>query len=454
MLGDTNTAEAVERLRAYPLLEALFTRRSRRISRGASFEAGVLTYSSEHDPQPLSALEEAVLIAGTSRTGNTFADSPFHDEKGGPLLPTPLMSVSAGASASPDQAFPTYFFMWNDSGTYFIRHADENEEPVNLFELGADELIEYVEGLKVKVLDHRPEFPRRFPFYLGRNRYSSNVPGSTVFTPVVEATKQYINGLFLILSHPDGERPSVLDDFNFYRPAGCGKWIRSGFLTRDLKMPLSLYGKGRVDYESLLLVQNLALVSAAIGVGGWLHSTFPPLMLLGGTEYGSGLGFRFEETNVGGPKALARAVRLRRMLRPFPAGMPNPVGLDGVLESYCPPYHKDMDAAIDAFIEQKVGPTGIYEDPRFFSRLFKPEHVAAFMQQTPRYKEETIACVRAICNYIYDRYGRFPAHCNAIEASGICFQAHHIDADFYDRFFRHEYSRAEREHQRVWHGED
>jgi len=65
-----------------------------------------------------------------------------------------------------------------------------------------------------------------------------------------------------------------------------------------------------------------------------------------------------------------------------------------------------------------------------------------------------VACLRAICNYIYDRYGRFPAHCNAIEAPGICFQVHHVDSDYYDRFFQPRYSRAERDHQRVWHGED
>jgi len=354
MLADRTLIEAIERLRAYPLLEALFTRRSRRISRGASFRSGVLTFSSAHDPQPVSPLEEAVLIAATSRTGVTFADSPFLDEEGGPLLPTPLMSASAGASASPDQAFPTRFFMWNDSGTYFIRHPEESAPPVNAFELAAEELLAHVEGLKVKVSDRRPDFPRSFPAYLGRNRYSSNVPGSTVFVPLVEATEQYINGLLLVLSHPDGQRPSVLDDFNFYRPAGCRSWIRSGFLNRELKMPLGLYAKGRVEYEALLLTQNLALVAAAIGLGGWLHSTFPPIMLLGGTEYGEGLGFRFEPTAVLGPKrAIRRAVRLRRMLRPFPAGMPNPVGLDGVLEAHCPPYFANMDAAIDAVLAKE-----------------------------------------------------------------------------------------------------
>ena len=148
MLADRTQTEAIERLRTYPLLETLFTRRSRRISRGASFRSGVLTFSSTHDPQSVSPLEEAVLIAATSRTGVTFADSPFLDEEGGPLLPTPLMSASGGASASPDQAFPTRFFMWNDSGTYFIRHPEESAPPVNAFELAAEELLAYVEGLR------------------------------------------------------------------------------------------------------------------------------------------------------------------------------------------------------------------------------------------------------------------------------------------------------------------
>ena len=55
----------------YPLLEALLKRRSRRIGLGLkTVGAGENTYTSNADPQPLSELEEAVLIAGRYLSGN------------------------------------------------------------------------------------------------------------------------------------------------------------------------------------------------------------------------------------------------------------------------------------------------------------------------------------------------------------------------------------------------
>jgi hypothetical protein len=32
------------------------------------------------------------------------------------------------------------------------------------------------------------------------------------------------------------------------------------------------------------------------------------------------------------------------------AMLPNPIGLDGVFEAHCPPYHQSMDAAVDAVL--------------------------------------------------------------------------------------------------------
>jgi hypothetical protein len=37
---------------------------------------------------------------------------------------------------------------------------------------------------------------------------------------------------------------------------------------------------------------------------------------------------------------------------------PNPTGLDGVMEGYCPLHHKNMRDAVDALCERKFGPGG------------------------------------------------------------------------------------------------
>src|SRR5690606_5237698 len=117
-----------------------------------------------------------------------------------------------------------------------------------------DDLVAYAERCKVKIKDGRTEFPRVFPALAGGNRYVSNVPGSTMFMPVTEVTRQYINGLFYVLDQEPGQRPMFVDDFNKFLPCGCERWVKSKFLNKEIPIPLSYYGKGRTEYEAILLL--------------------------------------------------------------------------------------------------------------------------------------------------------------------------------------------------------
>src|SRR5437764_7879232 len=105
----------------YPFFSALFERRSRRISKGIrSVPAGSLSYTSTQDPQPLSSLEEALLIASTGITGMTLPDDPTETVDGKPLLGSPMIELAGRSASSPDNAQATHFFLMNDSGTYFL----------------------------------------------------------------------------------------------------------------------------------------------------------------------------------------------------------------------------------------------------------------------------------------------------------------------------------------------
>jgi hypothetical protein len=79
----TQKAERTDsRVKSYPLLEALISRRSRRFARGMSMNGGPLQYESTREPEPLSLEEEAALaFAGCGITGPTLAELPY--ESGG-----------------------------------------------------------------------------------------------------------------------------------------------------------------------------------------------------------------------------------------------------------------------------------------------------------------------------------------------------------------------------------
>ena len=63
---------------SYPLMAALTERRTRRIPRGFSVEAGPLTHTSQNEPSPLTPVEEAILITCiTGIVGITTHDGPL-----------------------------------------------------------------------------------------------------------------------------------------------------------------------------------------------------------------------------------------------------------------------------------------------------------------------------------------------------------------------------------------
>src|SRR5436305_520830 len=220
-----------------PLIETIWHRRTHRVSRGSSVAAGGMSYESANQRKPLTPLEEAVLIALTGCTGLTMPDRPFFDPRtNAPIMAKPNVNMAGRTAGSPDNAQGTHFFMINDSGTYFLRKLPPVEGDV----FDPDLLVKRAELAKVKLLDGRIDVPngnRDFPAYLDSNRFLSNLPGTTILFPVVDLSHQYINGMMYLLTQPAGARPAVVDDRNFYQLAGVKRWVRNGFLNKNIKLP-------------------------------------------------------------------------------------------------------------------------------------------------------------------------------------------------------------------------
>ena len=378
----------------YPLMSALAERRTRRIAQGVSLSAAALSHTSTNQPKPLSELEEAVLIVSTGLTAPVMHDGPLKKPDGRDELGSPFDHVIGKTASSPDNAHATSFFLINDKGIFLIKTPRDRDAqqllgslPPQWDQWSEDDWIRVANAVKVQISDSRLEFPREFPYYLGWNKQTSNVPGSTILFPVVDCTRQYINALLTVLAEPDGQRPVFIDDwqrfepadlvesavwlgaqFGFpkripYQPIGGIKWVQNGFCNKDISAPLGLQRAIRTDYESFFLLQNLMLVAQAMGLGGWIHSSvFAPWVMHDDPAKGwHGLGFRFmtPDRNWGADWP------------PLPATQPNPVGIDGVLEGLCPPYVASMNDAVDIFIQEKYGPQGMYGDKETFALPFK-----------------------------------------------------------------------------------
>ena len=469
----TNVESALAELFRYPLMSALFDRRTRRISQGTSILAGDLSYESHNDPAPLSALEEAVLIASTGLTGVTMHDGPLTKPDGTQELGTPFINVLGRSASSADNCQATSFFMINDEGIWLIRNLRGREALETMGELSPNrsewsegDWIASAEAVKYRVYDQRLEFPREFPYYIGWNKQTSNRPGTTIFFPVVDCTRQYINALLILLSEPDGQRPLFIDDWRKfhprsvvdwvawsgsllgmsqkipYHPIGGVKHVRSGFLSADITVPLGAAHTLRTDYGAFFLMQNLMLVGQALGLGGWVHGAplMPFVFERDPAKQWLGLGFRMQPLN----KKLGS-------WPPIPASQPNPVGIDGVLEGLCPPYVRSMDDAVDMVIEDKFGERGTYGDADIFSRPYNSnQHGEAYLRDAKNHTPEAIAYTKEICNYIYDTYGRFPAHVDSFYTPDVWVQFSHLEIEYYERFYDPKLFSRQAQHSALW----
>lgn len=440
-----------------PLMETIWRRRTHRVSQGSTVLAGTMSYESDKPREPLSELEEAVLIAMTGCTGLTMPDRPFEDPATRkPIMAKPNLNMAGRTAGSPDNAQGTHFFLINDSGTYFLRKLPPPADGNKAF--SSELLLERANQAKVKILDHRLDVPngkRDFPAYLDSNRFLSNLPGTTVLLPVVDLSRQYINGMMYILTQPDGARPAIVDDRNFYRSAGVKKWVEKGFLNKDLKVPLGAIGSLRTQIEADLLLQNLFLVADAMGLGAWIHASISPPVLVGDPkftkDYGPMLGLDVET-----PKW--RIMDLLRWHVPLPRYSnlrSNPIGLrhkgEHLIKGMSPPYYDSMASAVQEVVREKFAEKGgFYTDKALFAQIYKGDYGNRYLSEAAVYSSDVIECVQDICTYIYDTHGRFPAHCDAIHVPGVWLQVHHVDIDYYERFFQNGLTEAHHNHHRDW----
>jgi len=108
-----------------------------------------------------------------------------------------------------------------------------------------------------------------------------------------------------------------------------------------------------------------------------------------------------------------------------------------------------MAAAVRAVIDCKYGAQGTFRGGIEQSAWLQPKPVS---NAIPDSSERAVAATIAYCEYIYRRYGRFPAYMTPFRTV-LGFQACHLDTEFYRHYYRRDaLSETELEHMKNWHG--
>ena len=418
------------------LLEILRGRRSRRFGLGMKMASGPLAYRSRHAGIPLTEEEEAVLaFAACGITGYALADLMYERGQGGTIMSRLLgRTIPSG-----DAAHTVALIVMNRDATYYVKRpqdfaSGEIAELARLAQQGR--YLDLYRRSRVKIRDGRAT-PSLDPiFNINCNLWSLYDPAATYFLPVNELTWIYLNGLLEIFN--ETTNVFVVDERAGFRPAGLKRFARSrgGHLCDDPRegrvitiAQLEAFVTEFVSVEQGMMLQNIALMVQAMGLGGFPHWAAHPF------GWFQALGFRMGEMStsryLGMGHILSALARLLGRDRPVPLVL----GLehDGVplLSPMCPPYYPSMEAAVRAFVDNKFGPQGIFRGGATHSAWRDPAAVAN-ASQAP--SQANLEATIAYCEYVHGRYGRFPAYAPPMRTV-LGFQVNHLDVEFYDRFY-------------------
>lgn len=412
---------------SFGLIDALMGRRSRRFFMGAEIPDGVFAYKSRHKPVPLTELEKLLVVAACG-SNTSWHYLIYRAKRYAPHLSN--YAGSAGGRTFPSSAgFHTSMtFFTDDEGVYALdaRDASPFAERETDGSLDLQTTLNSLKGRVKKIQDGRLGLPAEVPYTEAHNTWVVNQPGTLLVIPVGDLAQHVLLNLFYMLQNGI----VVRDDINRRSIPGIEKF--KNMVDVDNTWPLTFveqWSMAEVTAELAMSCYAGTLMLQAMGLGGWMFNGLDAFSVLGasGDPNVPGLRFRYD-TNDRWP-------------------YPNPTGLEGVMEGFCPPHYPDMRTAVEAIQKRKFGPGGPFhpETPGPWKDSTKVRSAAQVHSETFR------ECVTLQAQYILDTFGKFPGTVPSIFLITYL-QAHHLDLEFYDTFYKPgAYLKTHTKHMARWH---
>lgn len=426
-MKNMTTPKGLQDLLTFPFIEALLGRRSRRFFMGAEIPDGVFAYKSHEKPLPLTDLEKLLVVSACG--GNTS----WHHMIYRAARYAPHLSNYAGAAGG--RVFPSAAgfhtsktFFTDDEGVYVLemRDAPAFDERAGDGTLHLEAFVDYARKHVRKIQDGRLKLPPEVPYTEAHNTWVFNKPSTLLVIPVGDLSQHVLLNICYMLQNG----LVLYDDINKRPVPGIERF--ADIVNTDNVWPITFVEQWSLSELTVELGTSCyagVLMLQAMGLGGWMFNGIDPFAMLGGSGNPDvpGLGFRYDSDD----------------RWPYP----NPTGLEGVMEGYCPPHHPDMRAAVDALCERKFGPGGPYhpDTPGPWKDSRKVRSAAQVHDESFR------ECVALQAQYIYDTFGKFPGTVPAMFLI-MYLQAHHLDLEFYDTFYKPgSYLKTHAAHMANWH---
>jgi hypothetical protein len=412
----------------FPLMEALLGRRARRFSVGASLPDGPLAFTSRQEPLPLTELEKMLVL--TAMGGNTgWHYLIMRHARYAPHLSN--YCCAAGGRTFPSAAgfHTSELFFTDDAGIYFMATRDAPDLRTSGAGTEAGDIAALLEAHQArlrKLADGRLRLPAAEPYIEGHNTWCVNRPGTLLIIPVADLAQHFLANICYLVQNGY----CIYDDVHGQRIPGVERFGR--LVDADKALPLTFVEQldlAECSVEIACSCYAGMLMLQAMGLGGWMFDGVDPYALLGasGNPEVPGLGFRYDTDERW--------------------SLPNPTGLPGVFEGFCPPHYTSMREALEALVRRKFGPGGPYHPDTPGPWRDSPGVRGSAQIHDEEFKE----CVALMAQYVYDRFGKFPGTVPSIFVITYL-QVHHLDLEFYDTHFESgAYLETHARHLADWH---
>jgi len=281
-------------LEDFPLVEALFGRRSRRFARGGEIPDGPLAYRSGHEPVPLSELERMLVLGAMGGTTGWHFSITRHARY--------APHVSNYSAAAAGRTFPSAagfhtsgLFFTDDSGVYLFatRDAGALVDPATE-KLTPELMVERHRGRVRKLDGRRLYLPAEEPYVEGHNTWCVNVPGSLLVIPVADIAQHLIAVLCFLVQNGY----ALYDDVNRREIPGLTGFSR--LVDVDEPLPLTFaeqYALTEATAELATACYAGVLLLQGMGLGGWMFDGIDRFTMLGASGHPDvpGLGFRYDQ---------------------------------------------------------------------------------------------------------------------------------------------------------------
>jgi hypothetical protein len=413
---------------SFPLLEALLGRRSRRFFMGAEIPDGVFAYKSGHKALPLTDLEKMLVVSACG--GNTsWHHLIYRAARYAPHLSNYAGSAEGRVFPSAAGFHTSQTFFTDDDGVYLLDMRDEPafDDRADDGSLNLEAFIDNSRKCIRKLQDGRMKIPSEVPYTEAHNTWVFNKPSTLVVIPVGDLSQHVLLNLCYMLQNG----LVLFDDINKRPVPGVEQF--KDIVEVDNVWPITFVEQWSLSELTVEIAASCyagVLMLQAMGLGGWMFNGVDPFAVFGasGEPDIPGLGFRYD-TDERWP-------------------YPNPTGIEGVMEGFCPPHYPNMQAAVEAVCGRKFGPGGPFnpETPGPWKDSRKVRSAAQVHDD--RFRK----CVALQAQYVYDTFGKFPGTVPSMFLI-MYLQAHHLDLDFYNEFYKPgAYLMTHAAHMKRWHG--